>query len=234
VKDTYAPRLVVLDDARSFPAEAYRVLRTNLHYANPDRPLRRILVTSTAPGEGKSTTLANLAVTLAQADRSILVVDSDLRRPVVHKIFRQKAEPGLTSFLAGDALFEVVVAKTAIPNLSVVPSGPIPPNPAELLSSRRMRDFLDAAGERYDLVLLDSPPILAVTDACALASMMDGVVFVVGSGKVPRAAIRRAKEQLESAQGKVLGAVVNQFDSRAAQGYSRTYYQQYYGAERSS
>lgn len=233
MRDSYAPRLVVLDDTRSFPAEAYRVLRTNLHYANPDKPLKRLLVTSTAPGEGKSTTLANLAVTLAQADRSVLVVDSDLRRPVVHKIFRQRMEPGLTSFLAGDALFEVVVAKTAVPNLSVVPSGPIPPNPAELLASRRMREFLDLAAERHDLVLLDSPPVLAVTDACALASLMDGVVFVVGSGKVPRAAMRRAKEQIEAAQGKILGAVVNQFDSRAAEGYSRTYYQQYYGGERS-
>jgi capsular exopolysaccharide synthesis family protein len=151
----------------------------------------------------------------------------------VHKIFRQRMEPGLTSFLAGDALFEVVVAKTAVPNLSVVPSGPIPPNPAELLASRRMREFLDLAAERHDLVLLDSPPVLAVTDACALASLMDGVVFVVGSGKVPRAAMRRAKEQIEAAQGKILGAVVNQFDSRAAEGYSRTYYQQYYGGERS-
>jgi capsular exopolysaccharide synthesis family protein len=224
---------VVIDDARSFPAEAYRVLRTNLHYANPDRPLKRILVTSTAPGEGKSTTLANLAVILSQADRSVVVVDSDLRRPVIHKIFRQRAEPGLTSFLAGDALFELVVTKTAIPNLSVVPAGPIPPNPAELLASRRMKDFLDLASERYDLVLLDSPPVLAVTDACALASLTDGVVFVVGSGKVPRAAVRRAKDQLETAQGKVLGAVVNQFDSRTTEGYARTYYQQYYGSDRS-
>jgi protein-tyrosine kinase len=232
VKDTYSPRLVVIDDARSFPAEAYRVLRTNLHYANPDKPLKRLLVTSSAPGEGKSTTLANMAVILSQADRSVLVVDSDLRRPVIHKIFRQKVEPGLTSFLAGDALFEMVVAKTAVANLSVVPAGPIPPNPAELLASRRMREFLDLATERYDLVMLDSPPVLAVTDACALASLMDGVVFVVGSGKVPRAAVRRAKGQLEAAQGKILGAVVNQFDSRASEGYGRTYYQQYYGADR--
>jgi capsular exopolysaccharide synthesis family protein len=222
-----------MEDARSFASEAYRVLRTNLHYANPDAPLKRVLVTSTAPGEGKSTTLANLGVILAQAERSVLLVDSDLRRPVVHQIFKQRINPGLTSYLAGDALFEAVVVKTAVPNLSVVPSGPIPPNPAELLASRRMREFLDTASERFDLVVLDSPPILAVTDACALASMTDGVLFVVGSGKIPQSAVCRAKEQIEAAQGKVLGAVINQFEAHAADGYSRTYYQRYYGREKS-
>ncbi len=226
------PRLVVLEDSRSFPAEAYRVLRTNLHYANPDAPLKRVLVTSTAPGEGKSTTLANLAVTLAQAERSLLVIDADLRRPVIHEMFRLKSAPGLTSYLAGDALLEAVVSKTHVPNLSVVPSGPIPPNPAELLASRRMREFVETMSERYDILLFDSPPVLAVTDACALVSMMDGVIFVVGSGKIAQAAMRRAHDQIVAAQGRVLGAVVNQFDARAADGYSRSYYRKYYGKDR--
>jgi len=232
VKGSPAPRLIVSEDPRSFSAEAYRVLRTNLHYANPDTPLRRVLVTSTAPGEGKSTTLGNLAVTLAQAERSVLVVDADLRRPVVHQVFKQRATPGLTSYLAGDALLEAVITKTGIANLSVVTSGPTPPNPAELLASRRMREFLDAVVERYDMVLLDSPPVLAVTDASALASMMDGVIFVVGSGKIPFAALRRAKAQIEAAQGRILGVVVNQFDARATDGYSKAYYQRYYGRDR--
>jgi len=226
------PRLVVTEDSRSLPAEAYRVLRTNLHYANPDAPLRRLLVTSTAPGEGKSTTLANLAVTLAQTERSVLVVDADLRRPVIHQIFHQRMTPGLTSYLAGDALLEAVIVKTATPNLSAVPSGPTPPNPAELLSSRRMREFLEHVSDRFDLVLLDSPPVLAVTDASALASMTDGVVFVIGAGKVPYSAVRRAKSQIEAAQGRILGAVVNQFEARASDGYSKAYYQRYYGRDR--
>jgi protein-tyrosine kinase len=226
------PRLVVLEDSRSFPAEAYRVLRTNLHYANPDAPLKRVLVTSTAPGEGKSTTLANLAVTLGQTERSILVVDADLRRPVLHEMFRLKATPGLTSYLAGDALLEAVVSKTHIPNVSVTPSGPVPPNPAELLASRRMREFLETVSERYDITLFDSPPVLAVTDACTLASMMDGVLFVVGSGKIPQAAMRRARDHIVAAQGKILGVVVNQFDARAVDGYSRSYYHKYYGKDR--
>jgi capsular exopolysaccharide synthesis family protein len=229
---TPAPRLIAADDPRSFPAEAYRVLRTNLHYANPDAPLRRILVTSTAPGEGKSTTLTNLGVTLAQAERSVLIVDADLRRPVVHNVFRQRMTPGLTSYLAGDSLLEAVLVKTAVANLSIVPSGPVPPNPAELLASKRMREFLEQVSERYDLVLLDSPPVLAVTDASALASLTDGVIFVVGSGKVPFAAVRRAKAQVEAAQGRILGVVINQFEAGASDGYSKAYYQRYYGRGR--
>lgn len=232
MKGTPPPRLVVAEDPRSFSAEAYRVLRTNLHYANPDSPLRRVLVTSTAPGEGKSTTLANLGVILAQAERSVLIVDADLRRPVMHQIFKQRMTPGLTSYLAGDALLEAVITKTAVPNLSVIPSGPTPPNPAELLASRRMRELLDQVIERYDMVLLDSPPVLAVTDACALAAAMDGVIFVVGSGKIPFGALRRAKAQIESAQGRVLGAVVNQFEAHSSDGYSKAYYQRYYGRDR--
>jgi capsular exopolysaccharide synthesis family protein len=191
-----------------------------------------VLVTSTAPGEGKSTTLANLGVILAQAERSVLIVDADLRRPVMHQIFKQRMTPGLTSYLAGDALLEAVITKTAVPNLSVIPSGPTPPNPAELLASRRMRELLDQVIERYDMVLLDSPPVLAVTDACALAAAMDGVIFVVGSGKIPFGALRRAKAQIESAQGRVLGAVVNQFEAHSSDGYSKAYYQRYYGRDR--
>jgi protein-tyrosine kinase len=149
------PRLVVMEDPRSFPAEAYRVLRTNLHYANPDAPLRRVLVTSTAPGEGKSTTLANLGVTLAQTERSVLMLDADLRRPVMHEIFKVRPNPGLTSYLAGDSLLEAAISKTAVPNLSIIPSGPLPPNPAELLASRRMRELLETVSERYDITLVD-------------------------------------------------------------------------------
>lgn len=226
MKRSSIPRLVVLDDPRSFTAEAYRVLRTNLHYANPDAPPRRVLVTSAGAGEGKTTTVANLGVTLAQAERSVLLVDADLRRPALHAVFRQPSAPGLSSYLAGDALLEAVLLKTSIPNLSLVASGPIPPNPAELLASRRMREFLDVAGERFDMVLLDSPPVLAVSDGCALASLVDGVLLVVGSGEAPQAALRRAKEQVEAVRGRILGAVINRFDA-SANGYSRRYYDDY-------
>jgi protein-tyrosine kinase len=226
VKRGEVSRLVVLDDSRSFAAEAYRVLRTNLHYANPDAPIRRLLVTSAGEGEGKSTTVANLAVCSAQADRAVLLIDTDLRRPVINTLFRQPATPGLSSYLAGDALLEAVIQKTAVPNLSIIASGPTPPNPAELVGSRRMRELLDAASERFDMILLDSPPLLAVSDAGALVPMVDGVLLVVGSGVTARLALRRAKEAIQAVQGRIVGAVLNRFDA-SAQGYSRHYYDRY-------
>ena len=219
-------RLVVLDDPRSFAAEAYRVLRTNLHYANPDAPIRRLLVTSAGAGEGKSTTAANLAVCFAQADRAVLLIDADLRRPVISTFFRQPAAPGLSSYLVGDALLDAVIQKTAVPNLSIIASGPTPPNPAELVGSRRMRELLDAASERFDMVLLDSPPVLAVSDVGALVPMADGALLVVGSGVTARVALRRAKEAIQAVQGRIVGAVLNRFDA-SAQGYSRRYYDRY-------
>lgn len=226
VKTGETSRLVVLDDPRSFAAEAYRVLRTNLHYANPDAPIRRLLVTSAGAGEGKSTTAANLAVCFAQADRAVLLVDADLRRPVINTLFRQPATPGLSSYLVGDALLDAVIQKTAVPNLSIVASGPPPPNPAELVGSRRMREFLDAVSERFDMVLLDSPPILAVSDVGALVPMADGALLVVGSGLAARLALRRAKEAIQAVQGRIVGAVLNRFNA-SAQGYSRRYYDRY-------
>lgn len=218
----------MLDDPRSFQAEAYRVLRTNLHYANPDAPLRRILITSAGPNEGKSTTVANLGVSLAQSERVVLLVDTDLRRPTLHTIFRQPHSPGLSSYLAGDALLDAIVQKTAIPNLSLVASGPMPPNPAELLASRRMRDFVSSVSERFDTIVFDSPPVLAVSDAGTLAAMVDGVLLVVGSGATPQAGLRRAKEQLLAVHGRIIGAVVNRFDATAS-GYSKRYYDTYDG-----
>ena len=228
MKRSLSERLVMLDDPRSFQAEAYRVLRTNLHYANPDAPLRRILITSAGPGEGKSTTVANLGISLAQSERAVLLVDTDLRRPMLHALFRQPNNPGLSSYLAGDALLDAVVQKTAVPNLSIVASGPTPPNPAELLGSRRMRDFVNSVSERFDAVVFDSPPVLAVSDACTLASLVDGVLLVVGSGTAPQASLRRAKEQILAVRGRIIGAVVNRFDAGAA-GYSKRYYDTYDG-----
>lgn len=226
MKGSSIPRLVVLDDPRSFGAEAYRVLRNNLHYATPDVPLRRLLVTSAGPGEGKSTTAANLAIAMAQGERSVLLVEGDLRRPSVHTLFRQASTPGLSSYLVGDALLAAVLLKTAVANLSVVVSGPIPPNPAELLASRRMHEFLDAVSERFDIVILDSPPALATSDACAIAPHVDGVLLVVDSGRTPHVALRRARERLEAVRGRIIGAVLNRFDA-GAQGYSRRYYDTY-------
>jgi capsular exopolysaccharide synthesis family protein len=216
----------MLNDPRSFAAEAYRVLRNNLHYSNPGVPLRRLLVTSAGPGEGKSTTAANLAVALAQSDHPVLLVAADLRRPTVHTAFRQPSSPGLSSYLAGDALLAAILLKTAVANLSVVVSGPIPPNPAELLGSRRMQEFLNTVSERFDIVILDSPPVLATSDACALAPHVDGVLLVVDAGRTQQVPLRRAKQRLEAVRGRIVGAVLNRFDA-AANGYSRRDYDTY-------
>jgi capsular exopolysaccharide synthesis family protein len=223
---------VVRDDPRSYAAEAYRVLRANLHYANPDSPLRKVMITSAGAGEGKSTTIANLGLCFAQAGSSVLVIDADLRRPSLHTLFREPVNPGLSSYLAGDSLLEAVIQKTAVPNLSMVTSGTIPPNPAELLASRRMREFLETAAERFEVVLVDTPPVLAVSDPCILAPLMDGVILLVASGS-PHPSLRRAKDQLGAVGAKVVGAVINRFDARAA-GYSKRYYDSYnsyYGRE---
>ncbi len=223
---TAAQPFVVQETPGSFAAEAYRVLRTNLRYANPDAPPRRVLVTSAGVGEGKSTTVVNLGGSIAQAEQTVLLVDADLRKPALHSVFQREKTVGLSTYLAGDAPLEAVCFPTAVPRLSIVPSGAIPPNPAELLGSRRMREFLDAVRERYDMVLLDSPPILAVSDACALAPLADGVLLVVQSGRLPGGEIRRAKEQVEAVHGRVVATVLN-FFSAAASGYSRRYYDRY-------
>jgi capsular exopolysaccharide synthesis family protein len=172
--------------------------------------------------------VANLGVSMAQNERSVLLVDTDLRRPMLHTMFRQPNSPGLSSYLAGDALLEAIVQKTAIPNLSIVASGPMPPNPAELLASRRMRDFVGTLSERFDVIVFDSPPVLAVSDACTLAALADGVLLIVGSGATPQANLRRTKEQILAVQGRIIGAVVNRFDASAS-GYSKRYYDTYDG-----
>jgi capsular exopolysaccharide synthesis family protein len=171
------------------------------------------LITSADVGAGKSTITANLGILLAQIDRSVLLVDADLRRPVLHTLLQVPNVLGLSSYLSGRAMLEAVVTRTAVPKLSLMPSGPIPPNASDLLASRRMRDLLEAVAEQYDLVLLDSPPVLAVSDATTLAPVVDGILLVVGSG-VPEVSLRRAKEQLEAVHGRILGAVVNQREVR--------------------
>jgi capsular exopolysaccharide synthesis family protein len=144
----------------------------------------------------------------------------------VHTLFRQPSSPGLSSYLVGDALLAAILLKSAVANLSVVTCGPIPPNPAELLGSRRMHDFLDTVAERFDLIILDSPPVLATSDACAIVPHVDGVLLIVDSGGTPQVALRRAKERIEDVRGRIVGAVLNRFDA-GAHGYSRRYYDTY-------
>jgi len=226
-------RLVTHLDPRSPVAEAYRSLRTNLAFARAHDALRTIVLTSPGPADGKSTTVANLAITFAQQGQKTLLIDADLRRAVLDQLFAAPREPGLTDVLVGRARLPDVVSQTEIPNLDVLGSGPFPPNPSELLGSKAMRDTLQEAREAYDMVLLDSPPLLAVTDAAVLSTMVDGAILVVRMGSTARTSVRRAKSQLHTVHGHLIGTVLNDVDFRAGLyggGYGYYYYY-YYGQD---
>lgn len=203
--------LVTLAHPRSPAAEAYRTLRTNLYFSSLDKPLRSLVVTSAAPGEGKSTVLANLAVALAQGEKRAVLVDADLRRPTLHELFGVSNERGLTTmFMDKAALADPpLVQAPGAEGLWLLPSGPLPPNPAELLGARRMEDVIEALLSRADIVLFDAPPVIAVTDAAVLGTKTDGVLLVVSAGQTRRDHAQRAKELLEKIKVRVIGVVLN-------------------------
>jgi len=204
-------------------AEQYRTIRTNIDFSIADRNLRSLVVTSSGPGEGKSMTTANLAVVMAQQGRKVLLVDADLRKPTVHYTFRLVNTEGLSNLLTKRAKLTDVLTKTDVDNLYVITSGPIPPNPAELLSSRAMHELMTQALGIFDIIIFDTPPVLAVTDAQILSSQVDGTVLVVASGKTEKDAALEAKDLLQKSQARILGVVLNRQPIKN----SRYYY--YYG-----
>ncbi|GMU40739.1 MAG: chromosome partitioning protein [Chloroflexota bacterium] len=214
---------------RSTIAEAYRAARTNLTYAiDLGRDRRLVLVTSPGPGEGKTTTTSNLAVVFGLAGHRVCIVDTDLRRPTIHRVFGVENAEGLTNLLlAREPEFERSVQRSVYTNVSVVPSGPLPPNPSELLGSARMQEILDWLRAHYDIVLLDSPPALVVTDASVLATLVDGIVIVARAGKTRRGALRATVEELAQSGRPIAGFILNRVRSREAgyyyYAYGRTY-----------
>jgi capsular exopolysaccharide synthesis family protein len=202
--------LITLSDSRSPAAEAFRTLRTNIYFSGLDRSIQALLVTTVAPVEGKSLTLANLAVAMAQGDKRTMLVDTDLRRPTLHTIFDLSNDTGLTSlFIDAKGPIEPAFKDVGVPNLQVLTSGPLPPNPAEVLGSQRMLEVIAALRQRADIVLFDAPPVIAVTDALVLGTRVDGVVLVIDAGATRREHARRAKEQLEKLNIRIVGAVLN-------------------------
>jgi non-specific protein-tyrosine kinase len=199
--------LVTLANPRSAVAEAYRTLRTNVQLSSIDEALRTLLVTSAGPDEGKSTTLANLGVAFAQAGHRTILVDSDLRRPSLHALFGIPNDRGLTTMLLQDDAPAPLV-ETPIEGLRLLPSGPVPPNPSELLASRRLEGAIARLVGDADLVLFDSPPALAVSDAAVLSRRVDGVVLVVSAGRTRREHAARARQVLERAGARLLGVVL--------------------------
>jgi len=204
------PDLITLTDPRSPAAEAYRTLRTNLTFAALDKPIETLVVTSAAPGEKKSTVLANLAVTMAQGERRTILVDADLRRPGLHEIFGVANDRGLTTMIVEEAaLDDPPLMGVGVDNLWLVPSGPLPPNPTDILGSRKMEQVITALKARADVVLFDAPPVIAVTDATVLGTKVDGVLLVVCAGRTRREHAQRARELLERVHVRIVGAVLN-------------------------
>jgi capsular exopolysaccharide synthesis family protein len=214
-------------EGHSSAAEAYRALRTSVLLSAAGSPPKTLLVTSGQPGEGKTTTVVNTAISLAQLGAEVLIIDADLRKPNVHKVFGLDPSRGLSTYLSRNASIDSLIQKPAMPHMSVLASGPIPPNPAELISSDKMKDMLRKLSERYDHILIDSPPLINVTDPVILSTEVDGVVLVVSWGKSTRDIARRVRAELTSVGAKIFGVVLNNVNFRH-EGYDDYYYYRYY------
>ncbi len=226
LKDTGGARqLIAWLRTKAPESEAYRTLRTNIQFSSVDKPVKTLMVTSSSPGEGKSTTTANLAVVMAQTGQKVIIVDTDLRRPVQHKVFGVPNNTGLTTaLLTGDAsMVSSYLQPTEIENLFVLTSGPIPPNPSELLGSHRMKTLVEALSGVADLVIFDSPPVLAVTDAVVLGRQVDGVLLVADAGRTREQALLTASGELQKTGANTLGVALNRLDTRRG-GYYYYYY----------
>lgn len=227
--DKPADRLIAAKSPRDPISEAYRVLRTNLNFSAIDGNLKTLLVTSSSPGEGKSTTAANLAVVMAQTGKRVILVDADLRRPIQHKIFSVANNQGLTTaILDNNTPVTYHLQKTKYPELQLMTSGPIPPNPAELLNSLRMTQVLEQFYQEADIVIFDTPPVLTVADATILAPRIDGSLVVVENGGTRRSALVQANERLQNTNSNVLGVVINKLNPSLIRGYGYYYKYHYY------
>ena len=224
--------LAMINDVRSPMAEAYRHLRTSLLLSSAGNPPKTILVTSSQPSEGKTTTAVNTAFMLAQTGAEVLIIDCDLRRPRMHANFNMSNTRGLTNFLSGEcAIEEVLQDHSEVTNLKLLTSGPVPPNPAELLGSEEMRQLLKTLSERFAHIIVDSPPAISFTDASILSTFVDGVILVVHGGRSSRAVVRRAKQQLLDVGANIFGVVLNNVKAESHEYYGAGYYSSYYQAD---
>jgi capsular exopolysaccharide synthesis family protein len=220
--------VVTINNPKSPVSEAYRTLRTNLQFSSLDHKLQTLVVTSSGPSEGKTTTASNLAVAMAQGGGKTILIDCDQRKPKLHKMFGLSNMTGLSNLLIGETSLEGALQETEVENLYILPAGTRPPNPAELLGSSRMESFMKDLKKEFDNIILDTPPVIMVTDAQILTKYADGSVLVVASGEADREAAARAKELLEKVGSRILGVVLNKLDT-TRKGYYSHYYQYYYG-----
>lgn len=213
---------IVEKNPKSIVSESYKALRTNIQYSAIDEKIKTILITSSEPDEGKSTTTGNLAMSLAMDDKKVLIIDCDLRKPNIHKLFNQSNTAGLSEILVKKDIFPNVVDKYG-DNIDVLTSGNIPPNPSEMLGSKAMSDLLNVLKEYYDHIILDSPPINVVTDSQVLATKVDGVLLVVRAEKTKKEEVKKAKDKIDKVNGKIIGSILNATDIKREHYY--TYYE---------
>ncbi len=229
---TYPVELITHGHPKSMLSVAYRSIRTSILLSFSERPPKRIAITSPNPAEGKTTTVINTAIALSQTGASVIIVDTDLRKPRIHKVFTEDNGVGLSNFLSGNAGLEAIIKKTEIPNLYYIPSGPIPPNPSELISSNLFKSMLQSLDERFDHIVFDSPPVLGFADSIILSTFVDGMILVATGGKTPRETLQRAKGMLLQVNAKILGVVINRVNiERSEYGYYYYRYHYYYGKE---
>ncbi|OZI13570.1 capsular biosynthesis protein [Bacillaceae bacterium SAS-127] len=222
--DVIRRKLVTLFNPKSPISEQYRTIRTNITFSSVGQEIRSLMVTSPSPGEGKSTTAANLAIVFAQQGKKVLLVDADLRKPTMHYTFDIFNSVGLTNVLTKQKALSAAVQQSQLNQLHILCSGPIPPNPAELLGSYTMAEFLQEAYYEYEVVIFDTPPVLLVTDAQVVANQCDASILVVSSGQTNADTAMKAKEVLQSAQSKLLGVVLNNVSNKKS-GYDYYYSQ---------
>jgi polysaccharide biosynthesis transport protein len=231
----YPVELITHGHPKSVLSEAYRNIRTSILLSFSEKPPKKIAVTSANPFEGKTTTVVNTAIALSQTGAQVVVIDGDMRKPRVHKVFEGNGEngAGLSNYLSGIAELKMIVKKTEVPNLYYIPAGPIPPNPSELLGSKLFTTMLQALGVKFDHIILDSPPVLGFADAAIISSAIDGVILVAAGGKTPKETLQHAKEALQQVNAKILGVVINRVDiQKSYYGYYYYRYHYYYGKEK--
>jgi len=222
--DESARDLYVFRQPTSPIAECCRSLRTNILFSSPDHQIKTILVSSANPREGKTTSVIYLGTTMAQSGQRVLLIDTDMRRPRLHVSMGIPRTTGLSNLILGDLDYDDVIKSTAIPNLFILPCGPLPPNPAELLMTQRFQAVLAELGRRFDRIILDSPPLQVVTDAVVLSKQVDGVILIVHAAKTLRDEIQRAKRQIQNVKGKIFGVIVNAIEPDHRSGYYYSYY----------
>ncbi|UBH23092.1 CpsD/CapB family tyrosine-protein kinase [Macrococcus armenti] len=211
---------------KSTISEQYRMIRSNIMFSGVDNEIKKLVVTSAAPSAGKSTTAANIAVAYAQAGKSVLLIDGDLRKPTVHYTFETKNVFGLSNLITDQINLEQAVQNTKVENLSIMTSGPIPPNPSELLSSKKFKDLIQSFEQYFDMIIIDTPPVLAVTDAVIMSTVVDGTIIVTNVETNNKHHLLKAKEVLEKSDVNILGVVLNNVEKSGKDDY---YYYEYYG-----